>query len=148
MLKKIKKGCISILWRGHAENARGARVKWTQICLPKYKGGVGLKCLFHWSERCILKCIRLLFMRGGSLWIAWIRQYKLRDRILQSLKSGDHTCGAWFDNIHVNCLLCRVCGESSHNMCGAFFFSIAVQKEVLMLLRFSRQVHCWQDELD
>jgi hypothetical protein len=39
----------SFLWKGGQLTAGGAKVAWEKICLPKEKGGLGVKNLEVWN---------------------------------------------------------------------------------------------------
>ncbi|XP_039000336.1 uncharacterized protein LOC120126123 [Hibiscus syriacus] len=58
--------------------AVGARVSWVKICKPKSEGGLGLKDIKSWNNACLMFLIRKLLVREGSLWIAWLQSYIIK----------------------------------------------------------------------
>ena len=79
-MKRICQLCAGFLWRGKEQNARGAKVRWEDICLPKSEGGLGLKDIISWNTACMLQNIWAIICRSGSLWIAWIEEYVLKGK--------------------------------------------------------------------
>jgi hypothetical protein len=57
-------------------------VLWKVVCTPKKEGGLGLKMIEDNNKASILKHIWNLFAQGGSLWVAWVKIYLLRERSL------------------------------------------------------------------
>ena len=57
VMKRICQLCAGFLWRGNEHNARGAKVSWEEICLPKSEGGLGLKDIISWNTACMLQNI-------------------------------------------------------------------------------------------
>lgn len=55
------------------------------------EGGVGLKRLEGWNKSDILRHIWNLFVKGGSLWVAWVREYLLSGKSFW-LVNIPHSC--------------------------------------------------------
>ena len=47
--------------------AKGARVKWFDICHPKMESGLGLKDILSWNVACIIRNLWMLITKVGSL---------------------------------------------------------------------------------
>ena len=77
-LKEIEKICRSYLWAGHPTKRAQSKVSWSQICLPKAEGGLGLRDFSLWNKALILRLVWLLFSNSGSLWVAWNREHRLK----------------------------------------------------------------------
>ena len=73
VLQKINGLCSSFLWHGTIGISTGAKVAWEDLAMPHAEGGLGLRNLKSANETCILKLIWMIFFRGGSLWVAWMR---------------------------------------------------------------------------
>ncbi|XP_038995731.1 uncharacterized protein LOC120120046 [Hibiscus syriacus] len=78
IIKKIEQLCSRFFWKGSDTSAVGARVSWVKICKPKSEGGLGLKDIKSWNNACLIFLIRKLLVREGSLWIAWLHNYIIR----------------------------------------------------------------------
>ena len=78
VLKKISQICSHFFWKGSEQPAKGARVSWSTICLPKAEGGLGVKDILSWNRACIIQNIWSLITQAGSLWIAWVNAYILK----------------------------------------------------------------------
>ncbi|KAJ8752286.1 hypothetical protein K2173_003922 [Erythroxylum novogranatense] len=80
ILKKIEQICMRFLWSGSDEKTSSARVSWKQVCLPKCEGGLGIKDLISWNKACLIQQLWYILYKDGSLWIAWIKAYLIKDR--------------------------------------------------------------------
>ncbi|KAE8702205.1 putative Concanavalin A-like lectin protein kinase family protein [Hibiscus syriacus] len=74
-------------WKGSDVAGSGARVGWSQVCTPKSEGGLGLLNLVGWNKVCLVQLLRKLFEDEGSLWVAWVRTYIVKDVNLWSFVS-------------------------------------------------------------
>ncbi|XP_010544463.1 PREDICTED: uncharacterized protein LOC104817082 [Tarenaya hassleriana] len=73
---KVDSICAKFLWK--SGNTGAHRVSWANICLPKMKGGLGLRKLEDINTSARLKLVWLLFANSGSLWVAWVRKHLLK----------------------------------------------------------------------
>lgn len=82
VIRAVEQKCNkAFLWKGGTESVPGcAKVKWLSVCLPKTRGGVGIKDLTVWNEASNLKLIWLLLSKARSLWIAWVTTHLLKGR--------------------------------------------------------------------
>lgn len=78
-IKKIESLCSKFLWSGNIDMAKGAKVSWAALCLPKSEGGLGLRRLAEWNKTLSLRLIWLLFDNKASLWAEWQRHHHLRN---------------------------------------------------------------------
>ncbi|KAG7541866.1 Reverse transcriptase zinc-binding domain [Arabidopsis thaliana x Arabidopsis arenosa] len=70
-IKRIESLCSRFLWSGSIDSHSNAKVSWSEVCLPKSEGGLGLRSISAWNTTLCLRFIWLLFSRSGSLWVAW-----------------------------------------------------------------------------
>ncbi|XP_039015205.1 uncharacterized protein LOC120145416 [Hibiscus syriacus] len=88
VLHRIEQLCSRFFWKGSDKSASGARVSWGKLCLLKSEGGLGLKDIKSWNKACMMHLIRKLLAGGGSLWIAWIRSYIIKNSDFWNLEIG------------------------------------------------------------
>ncbi|KAK3189469.1 hypothetical protein Dsin_029030 [Dipteronia sinensis] len=50
VLRNIEQKLCSFLWKGVDENCEGGKVAWSDICLPKNEGGLGINDLISWNK--------------------------------------------------------------------------------------------------
>lgn len=81
-VKKIVSLCSRFLWSGQIEIAKGAKVNWNKVCLPKPEGGLGLRKYRVWDKVLCLRFIWLLFANSDSLWAAWHNHHHLQQKKL------------------------------------------------------------------
>ncbi|GKV01156.1 hypothetical protein SLEP1_g13733 [Rubroshorea leprosula] len=74
--------------------AKGEKVNWTAICLPK-QGGLGLKSLVQWNKVCMLRFIWLLFSTAGSIWVAWVCEYLLKGKSFWAINMPSDATWGW-----------------------------------------------------
>lgn len=77
-LKDIEKLCTMFLWYGDIGKKPMAKVSWNAICLPKAEGELGLRNFLIWNRVLNLRLVWLIFSNSGSLWVAWIKEHKLK----------------------------------------------------------------------
>ncbi|XP_039043535.1 uncharacterized protein LOC120182715 [Hibiscus syriacus] len=88
ILKKVEQLCIRFFWKGSDKPAAGARVCWDKICLPKSEGGLGLKNLKNWNRACIVNFIKKILAGEGSLWVAWVNRYVIKEQNFWQINPG------------------------------------------------------------
>lgn len=66
--------CLArFLWGGGVSNACHYKVAWSDFCIPKQEGGLGLRNVFSWNTAAILYQVwRLAQPTTNSLWLLWI----------------------------------------------------------------------------
>ncbi|CAA7024778.1 unnamed protein product [Microthlaspi erraticum] len=81
-IKKLEQICNSFLWNGAPNSARGAKISWESVCSPKAAGGLGLRRIADSVQVYGLKLIWLIFAGNGSLWVAWVRNNIIGERLI------------------------------------------------------------------
>nr|GEY49238.1 hypothetical protein [Tanacetum cinerariifolium] len=75
--KKLEQLMRGFLWcQDEMKNGR-AKVAWEIFCLPKRKGGLGIRRLEMFNKALITSHIWSLLLNKESLWVKWIHSYKL-----------------------------------------------------------------------
>ncbi|XP_019058995.1 PREDICTED: uncharacterized protein LOC109117009 [Tarenaya hassleriana] len=87
--------CSAFLWTGAPETAKDAKVSWASVCTPKKYGGLGLRRVEVWNRILCLRLIWLLFTKGGSLWVAWVKSNLLADKSFWDLKTTSKGSWSW-----------------------------------------------------
>ncbi|XP_039064048.1 uncharacterized protein LOC120209025 [Hibiscus syriacus] len=80
-------------WKGSDSPATGARVSWGNICQPKSKGDLGLKDLKTWNKACLIHLTRKLLTGEGSLWVAWIHNYIIKQQYFWTM--DEYPSASW-----------------------------------------------------
>ena len=65
VLKQIQATLRNFLWKGPDLLGGGHKVAWSEICLPKEEGGLGVKDLVVWNKCAMLK--HLWCLCGGAV---------------------------------------------------------------------------------
>ncbi|GKU95211.1 hypothetical protein SLEP1_g8598 [Rubroshorea leprosula] len=79
VIREVEQKCNAFLWNNTTDTARGAKVKWESLCFPKQEGGLGIKGLELWNISCIMRYIWMIFSQAGSIWVAWVHEYLLKN---------------------------------------------------------------------
>ncbi|KAE8731497.1 hypothetical protein F3Y22_tig00002840pilonHSYRG01484 [Hibiscus syriacus] len=82
------------LWWGN-KPAKEARVKWSVISSPKSEGGLGLKSIKVWNRACFLVLIRKILLKEGSVWVAWLYAYIIKDDSFWDIACGQNSSWTW-----------------------------------------------------
>ncbi|CAL1383464.1 unnamed protein product [Linum trigynum] len=92
-LKKIQQVCSQFLW--HGNDMGKAKVAWGSVALPRMEGGLGLKDLVAWNQACAARLLWFFLMKAGTLWVAWVAEYKCRQGDLWSMKVQYSSSWVW-----------------------------------------------------
>lgn len=94
-IKDLEKLCNSFLWAGNLTKRTAAKVSWSQVCLPKTEGGLGLRSLIVWNKVLNLRLIWLLFSNSGSLWVAWMKEHYIKRTDFWSADAQSNASWIW-----------------------------------------------------
>ncbi|CAN1840218.1 LINE-1 retrotransposable element ORF2 protein [Linum perenne] len=92
VIKRIQQLCSSYLWGGDDVSSKKAKVAWTEITYPKREGGLGLRDMKMWNQALIFRLLWDVFASQGSIWVAWLRLYRVKGRNFATLSTGS---GSW-----------------------------------------------------
>ena len=70
-------------------------MRWQDVCLPKAEGGLGLKDILSWNTACMIKHIWQIFAQAGTIWIAWIYAYILKERNIWQISVTQNNSWNW-----------------------------------------------------
>ncbi|XP_010445454.1 PREDICTED: uncharacterized protein LOC104728123 [Camelina sativa] len=93
-VKEIDQLCSAFLWSGPSLNAKKAKVAWTEVCLPKSEGGLGLRSIAEANKVSVLKLIWRILSASDSLWVDWVQRSLIRRGSFWSMKDNT-TSGSW-----------------------------------------------------
>ncbi|XP_039040784.1 uncharacterized protein LOC120179189 [Hibiscus syriacus] len=85
VLLKVDQIRSRFFWKGEDKAAAGARVSWEFICL-----GLDLKNTKTWNKACIIDLTRKILAGDGFLWVAWFKNYVLKDHEFWSYVAGSN----------------------------------------------------------
>lgn len=95
ILNDLERLIRGFLWC-HGEFKRGkAKVKWTDVCIPKQQGGLGLKSLQTWNSTLIVKHLWNIVSNKESLWVKWVNTERLKGRNFWDYPVYKDTCCGW-----------------------------------------------------
>lgn len=77
---EIEKLMRAFLW-SQGDSLRGkAKMKWIDVCRLKEQGGLGIKSIHLWNVALMTKHIWNIVSNKDSLWVKWVKSYRLVDR--------------------------------------------------------------------
>lgn len=74
----------NFLWSANPDRLKSNLVRWEVVCLPRSKGGLGLRRVKEFNAACLLKLAWSISF-SNSLWAIWFRERKLRGRAIWQL---------------------------------------------------------------
>ncbi|KAK3189464.1 hypothetical protein Dsin_029025 [Dipteronia sinensis] len=86
-------------------DSKGAKICWSDICLPKKEGGLGNKDLSCWNEALMIRHIWILSYGTNNLWSSWIKAYHLKDSNLWEAKTPCTCSWNWRKLLHLQPLV-------------------------------------------
>ena len=105
ILKVIEQKFRSFLWNGVEGSSKGSKIAWSDICIPKKEGGLGIKDLSLWNKALMIRHIWNLVYGTNNLWTSWINAYHLKGSSLWEVKAP-HTCSwNWRKLLHLRPLV-------------------------------------------
>lgn len=87
VLKRLTTLFLKFLWGGCTTSTKPAKVAWSDCCLPKEEGGLGLRDLFSWNRAAIFYHLwRLLKPNSSSAWVTRVRSTVLRNKAIWTVR--------------------------------------------------------------
>ncbi|CAN1148886.1 LINE-1 retrotransposable element ORF2 protein [Linum perenne] len=80
VIKNVEQICSRFLWGTNEKGHAKAKVSWDSVTLPRVEGGLGIRDLSTWNVACLARHIRAILMNSGSVWVAWVRLYRVKNR--------------------------------------------------------------------
>ncbi|CAI0392134.1 unnamed protein product [Linum tenue] len=103
ILKEIEMHYSRFLYGVRGLNTRTqAQVLWTFVALPKEEGGVGIRDFKKWNQACVVRHIRNLLAETGSLWVVWVKKYRLKQKAIWDLSV--QLAGTWICKRILKCI--------------------------------------------
>lgn len=94
-IRTIESLCSRFLWNGNITTRAAAKISWSQVCLPKSEGGLGLRELASWNKTLCLKLLWLLHTESESLWASWTKKHRLKHLSLWSIDEQKQSSWIW-----------------------------------------------------
>ncbi|CAN1167452.1 Putative ribonuclease H protein At1g65750, partial [Linum perenne] len=95
VIKSVEKKCSDFLWGVDTGVRKRAKVSWKKIAKPKAEGGLDIKDMSTWNIACVARHIWSILCQAGSLWVAWIRCYRLKGADIWQHKSAPYHPWVW-----------------------------------------------------
>ncbi|GAV76603.1 zf-RVT domain-containing protein [Cephalotus follicularis] len=114
VIKDCERTLRRFLWGGNGTSQKHSLVKWSNVCLPRQEGGLGIKSLKFLNQVLFLKHIWNL-LNDHSLWVQWCMLNLIRKHSFWTLPSYGFLSWSWrqillLQNSALNHLV-YVCGK-------------------------------------
>ncbi|KAJ9535293.1 hypothetical protein OSB04_un001605 [Centaurea solstitialis] len=94
VIKEVEKLLRSFLWNGGEAVNGKAKVAWKVVCLPRDKGGLGVRDLRKWNKILLTKQVWKIVGNHENLWVKWVHEYRLKGRCFWDV--GSVFDASWF----------------------------------------------------
>ncbi|GAV66074.1 zf-RVT domain-containing protein [Cephalotus follicularis] len=94
VIKDCERILRRFLWGSSGTSRKHSLVKWSNVCLPRQEGGLGIKSLKAWNQALHLKQIWSL-LNDHSLWVQWCKLNLIRKHIFWTLLSSGSLSWSW-----------------------------------------------------
>ncbi|GJZ78963.1 putative RNA-directed DNA polymerase [Tanacetum coccineum] len=91
----IDKIIKNFLWTKGGNATGKVSVCWKDVCKPKSQGGLGLRSLHDWNEALMAKHLWSIASNKDSIWVKWVKIYKLRGNNLWDLELKKGNSWVW-----------------------------------------------------
>ncbi|GAV92767.1 zf-RVT domain-containing protein, partial [Cephalotus follicularis] len=95
-IKDCERILRNFLWGNSGTTSKRSLVKWTNVCLPRQEGGLGLKSLRTWNQALLLKQIWSI-LNDHSLWVQWCKLNLIRKHSFWTLPTTGAMFSLWYD---------------------------------------------------
>ncbi|XP_022040602.1 uncharacterized protein LOC110943154 [Helianthus annuus] len=93
------------LWAGSTQQSVKAKVAWKVVCLPKYEGGLGIRCISDVNKALLSSHVWSVLTNRKSLWVQWIHMYKLKGKSFWEFPSRGRMTWGWRKLLAIRSLL-------------------------------------------
>lgn len=93
-IETVDRLCRNFLWSGFADKQGLVPVAWSDICLPRREGGLGLKQLREWNSAAMGKLLWRIHCRAKDIWVDWIYN-KLKGRSIWQINIPSDCAWTW-----------------------------------------------------
>ncbi|GJX96968.1 peptidase C48, SUMO/sentrin/Ubl1 [Tanacetum coccineum] len=93
--RKIETLFKGFLWCNGDLTRGKARVAWKEVCMPKDRGGLGLKPLDLWNKTLLIKHLWNSVASKESLWVKWINTVKLKGKSIWDTQCYANDSWCW-----------------------------------------------------
>ncbi|CAN1193130.1 LINE-1 retrotransposable element ORF2 protein [Linum perenne] len=95
VIKNVEQICSRFLWGTNDKGHSKAKVYWGSVTLPHREGGLGIRDLNSCNVACLARHIRAILMNSGSVWVAWVRMYRVKSQELWTCKPATNASWVW-----------------------------------------------------
>nr|XP_043619780.1 uncharacterized protein LOC122591584 [Erigeron canadensis] len=95
VIQKIEKIMRGFLWSQGTLQKGKAKVAWEVVCLPKTKGGLGIRRLDIFNIALMSSHIRSILTLKESLWVRWVHTYKLKGQGFWAIPLRGNLSWSW-----------------------------------------------------
>ncbi|GKV49683.1 hypothetical protein SLEP1_g56421 [Rubroshorea leprosula] len=95
VIKSIDAAFRNFVWTRKWDQSAMALVAWSDICVPKTEGGLGVKQLASWDRAALCKYIWLICKNQQDLWVQWAQVVLLKGESIWKVKLPNDCSWSW-----------------------------------------------------
>ncbi|KAK1421762.1 hypothetical protein QVD17_24370 [Tagetes erecta] len=95
IVKDLEQKMKGFLWQKNSNERAKSKVAWSDVCLPKTEGGLGIRKISDVNRSLISYHLWSIITHRKSLWVDWIYDYKLKGRSIWDVTPKAKMTWSW-----------------------------------------------------
>ncbi|XP_021985901.1 uncharacterized protein LOC110882124 [Helianthus annuus] len=112
VISELEKRMRRFLWNVGSSGRIRAKVAWSDVCLPKNEGGLGIRNVGDVNKALMTNHIWSIITNQESLWVWWIHSYKLKGRSFWEVPCRGSVSWGWRKILYIRNLVRPYMGMS------------------------------------
>ncbi|KAK3229795.1 hypothetical protein Dsin_001676 [Dipteronia sinensis] len=98
--KLLSRNSEIFLWKGIEGDSKGAKIYWSDICLPNKEGGLSIKDLSSWNKALMIRHLWILIYGTNNLWSSWNNALMIR-HLWMLIYGTNNLWSSWIKAYHL-----------------------------------------------
>ncbi|KAK1424620.1 hypothetical protein QVD17_19953 [Tagetes erecta] len=94
-VKELEQKMKGFLWQKNSNERAKSKVAWSDVCLPKTEGGLGIRKISDVNRSLISYHLWSIIIHRKSLWVDWIYDHKLKGRSIWDVTPKAKMTWSW-----------------------------------------------------
>ncbi|KAK1421818.1 hypothetical protein QVD17_24468 [Tagetes erecta] len=104
-VKELEQKMKGFLWQKNSNERAKSKVAWSDVCLPKTEGGLGIRNISDVNRSLISYHLWSIIIHRKSLWVDWIYDHKLKGRSIWDVTPKAKMTWSWRKILQIRVLI-------------------------------------------